>query len=127
MSELLFVFCLLSRYVVFGASDVILRLLLGYLSDEVFVRAFLIQVVLRLCMRIEFDKDVAFLYVGARWRQLGDDHRTDLSPFEPRRKHHKGTRGLRGPIEPQRLRKVLSFHLDDGFFDTDGRSPGPEI
>ena len=68
------------------------------LDEEVFVGALLIQKVFRLGLRIEFDEKVALNHVGAGGSQLGDDHGADLSPLEPGRQNHKGTRSFGGPI-----------------------------
>jgi len=109
-----FVFRLFHRRVIFGARDVFLRLFLGDLPDKVFVGAFLIQIVLCLRLRIEFDKEGIFFHMGACGNQLGDDHGADLRSFELRGQDHEGTRGLRCSIQADCLPEILPFHFYSG-------------
>jgi len=118
---------LFHRRIVFGQRDAFLGLFLRYLPDQVFVRALFIQIVFRLCLRIEFNEDVALVYVRPGGGQLGNDHRTDLRAFQPGGQDYEGTRSLGAPIQPQRCREVFSFHSDDGFLDTGSRPAGAEM
>src|SRR2546430_2258010 len=93
----------------------------------VFVGAFLVQIVLGLRLRIEFDEDGIFFHMGAGGNQLGDDHGTDLRSFELGGQDHEGTRGLRRSIQANYLPEILLFHFYSGL--TSVRSPPalPEV
>ena len=116
-----FVFGLFHRRIVFGSRDVFLRLFLGDLPDKVFVATLLVQIVLGLRLRIEFDEEGIFFHMGAGGDQLGDDHGTDLRSFELGGQHHEGTRGLRCSIQADYLPEILPFHFYSGL--TSVRSP----
>jgi len=62
---------LFHRRIVFGQRDAFLGLFFALPARPGFVRALFIQIVFRLCLRIEFNEDVALVYVRPGGGQLG--------------------------------------------------------
>ena len=101
LRALQFVFGLLQCRVIFRSRDVLVGLFLRHLAHQIFVRALLVQVIFRLCLRIEFHQHVIFLHLHADRRKLRNHHRSNLRAFESRRQHHKRPRRLRRPVQTQ--------------------------
>ena len=116
-----FIFGLLQGGVVLGPGNIFVGLLLGHLAHEIVVVGFLVEIVFHLVLRIEFHKHIAVLHGRSGRSQLGDDHGTDLRPFEPGSKDRERVGSHGGSIQAECVRELLFLNAIDRFSAVDRR------